>query len=341
MPITLKGEWKNLCDYCGFTSYDLEILHQHVSFFETYAAEIVDELYAEMGKQPHLMSIITTHSTIERLKQTQLKYFLSLTSDTIDEEYIKTREQIGAVHAHIGLTPQWFLSSYVTYVRLVQNRITEIPDGMLLLSSFMKRLFFDAIVILKQYDNVVEHLQFRSIMEELSGEISSSLTQISAITTQYSSSAQSLAELQEQIADSMKQLKESGRKIARLSELVLDIAEKTHLLGLNAAIEAARAGDQGRGFSIVADEVRKLAADSKKSSREIQHVIQCIVSQVNQVDQQVEQTKTVSDDQAVFAKELSTHLQNVKKISQNMYIRTLSPQKEHQESGKGSFIKYG
>lgn len=324
MPLMLQGEWKELSEYCGLTSNDLEILHQYASHFEKCAAEIVDEFYAEMEKQPFLMRILLAHSTIDRLKQTQVKYFLSLTSNRIDDAYIAGRQQIGVVHAHIGLTPQWFLAAYMTYVQILYKRIMELPDGGSLFLAFFKRLFFDSIVILKQYGNIVEHLQFRSTIEELSGEISNSLTRISSIASQYSSSAQSLAESQEQIAISMKRLKESGKKIERLSGFVLEIADKTHLLGLNAAIEAARAGEHGRGFSIVAGEVRKLAADSKQSSKEIRSVITDIVTQLHLVDEQVEQTKAISDEQAAFAEELSSHIQNVKRVSENMHERVRS-----------------
>ncbi len=94
-----------------------------------------------------------------------------------------------------------------------------------------------------------------------------------ALIDQVADQMRSINDATEKIGDAVEKLSTGSDEIAKFATIINGIAEQTHLLALNAAIEAARAGDAGRGFAVVAQEVNTLAAESAKSAKDVQAMI--------------------------------------------------------------------
>lgn len=98
----------------------------------------------------------------------------------------------------------------------------------------------------------------------------------SGIVEETITSISGLADDVEKAAQVIKELRSESENIGSVLDVIKGIAEQTNLLALNAAIEAARAGEQGRGFAVVADEVRTLASRTQQSTQDIQHMIESL-----------------------------------------------------------------
>ncbi len=142
-----------------------------------------------------------------------------------------------------------------------------------------------------------------------------------------------LAKDVDQAFDVIRQLESDSDGIGKVVEVITNIAEQTNLLALNAAIEAARAGEQGRGFAVVADEVRTLATRTHKATQEIQTMIEGLQRQsesaANMMSQSQKRVETSVAEAAHAGESLNRITQSINTISQmNEHIASAS----HQQS---------
>jgi len=122
----------------------------------------------------------------------------------------------------------------------------------------------------------------------------------------------SLAKDMESASTVISQLENDSNEIGKILEVIRSIAEQTNLLALNAAIEAARAGEQGRGFAVVADEVRTLASRTHSSTQEIQGMIHRLQGGVSNAVSVMEKSRMNSQETVGYANKTQQILHNIK-----------------------------
>lgn len=157
-------------------------------------------------------------------------------------------------------------------------------------------------------EEVAGHAQEASAAAQDSGKETSSGTQqvrqvINAIKHQ--------AQVIDETANEVEKLQESGQQIGEVMDVIRGVAEQTNLLALNAAIEAARAGEAGRGFAVVADEVRTLAARTHESTEQIQTTIDELLGRINHAVNAMHTSSEGSDQTVINAEEAGQALESI------------------------------
>ena len=171
-----------------------------------------------------------------------------------------------------------------------------------------------------------------------------------------------ISDKESQLAEKIKQLSQEAQNVKSILDVIREIADQTNLLALNAAIEAARAGEHGRGFAVVADEVRQLAERTQKSLSEINATISVIVQAImdtsgemnknvenintltqasNQVQDEVSEINEVMKNAVHIVKKTTTSIHSSSEMMQTFIttmdeIKSLSAQNSDNISGASS-----
>jgi len=152
----------------------------------------------------------------------------------------------------------------------------------------------------------------------MSQKLSFTSQQLAGISENLTAGAQELAGIAQTLSTETENINSQIQATDNITKLITDVSDSTHILGINAAIEAARAGDKGRGFSVVAGEIQKLAGRSKKSAEEINDNLRRIKLNISALNAEIEKMASLTQEQSASTEETNASIQQLQAAAEEL-----------------------
>lgn len=179
----------------------------------------------------------------------------------------------------------------------------------------VKAAIYETLKIAQAQDN--EHLKEKEWKDAVylqASKLYESIDQSASTIEELASSSEELAATSQETANVATKAFEEINNTSEILNIIQQVAKKTNILGLNAAIEASRAGEFGRGFSVVASEVRKLAKESNISAERISTMLKQFQNSVVTVSSNIEQSNIITQEQAKANQNIASMIDKLKDV---------------------------
>ncbi|MFZ7120308.1 MAG: methyl-accepting chemotaxis protein [Eubacteriaceae bacterium] len=166
---------------------------------------------------------------------------------------------------------------------------------------------------------MAKSLKKRKEVVDVAETLKSSLEQITDAISDLNVNIQEVVEANEQILSSVNEATSHTADTNDILNFIQEISTQTNLLGLNAAIEASRAGEFGRGFDVVAKEIRKLSTSTSESIKKVDNVLNNVSNSIKNINKKISDTNIVFETQASSLEEIAASIQELNSTAQILY----------------------
>ncbi len=179
--------------------------------------------------------------------------------------------------------------------------------------------YFDFHTLTVSGEKKDEGIRELTVSEEVAKEINAQIGVLNLLTDDIAEAGKLFAQNIDRMSQEIMTLEENAKDLVGINSLVSEVAAQTNLLGLNAAIEAARAGDLGRGFGVVADEIRRLSMMVKESSSQVDQKVDEITRKIHHIQESIQENIAASEKQSAQLQELSSTVSHIYQASSQIH----------------------
>ncbi|MEL7568574.1 MAG: methyl-accepting chemotaxis protein, partial [Dehalobacterium sp.] len=165
---------------------------------------------------------------------------------------------------------------------------------------------------------IYQSVERKEKLSEISQSLDATIKTLDVTVQQIAAEAEELAATGQELGSISQEANTQVNKTSSIIEVIRQIANQTNLIGLNAAIEAARVGEHGRGFAVVAEEVRKLAKVSTDSTKNIRQTLENIENAVNHIHMAVKEVTQVANHQAEVLTEITLEVNELARVANHI-----------------------
>jgi len=218
-----------------------------------------------------------------------------------------------------------FVSSFVVGLMAILDLLLAGTFNNLWISAFiLYPIGISIAIILTLYMNRIIKANYQQLEDvikvssESSINVSNIAMELAASASEVNASAEEIASSSMQMTRNTEKVMQSSTNIINIMDIITNLAEQTHLLALNARIEAGRAGEHGRGFAVVAEEVRKLATQSKKAVTNTGKEINEIINKINISFENMQGISASAEEQTASMEEITATANKLEALAEDL-----------------------